>query len=341
MKVLVTAVGGDFGQALVKSLRVSPEKYFVWGTDAKSAGIGSKFVDAFAILPRADKPEAYLKALNNLCCRNKIKVVVPASELEIKTIAKASPDLRLPCGTIILSQTYKWISMYGDKLRCMEKLAGQISLPAFSDGKNSRALQKMIKKTGFPVVVKPRFSSGSRAIYIAHNREDLNFFLKKVPQPIVQEYLSDRLGEYSVGAFVSGNMKEFICFKRTLGSVGCTWFAEVVQDSQVLAFSKKLARLTHLSGAANFQVRKTAKGIGLLEINPRFSSLVAARALCGFYDLDWSIKQRLGLKVKQKKGTYLSLRFQRFFHEMIDFGNGFKSHFSFNAKGKMVCHEND
>jgi carbamoyl-phosphate synthase large subunit len=336
MKILITAVGGDLGQSMIKALRIGEERYQIFGSDIQSGGLGINFVDHFIVVPKASRLRIYLKAINQICLKHRIKCIIPASEIEIQTLGKAYPSGCLPCGTKIVSQSYSWSSIYGDKFSCMKNLKDKIYLPDFCDGSNLSELRKLIRRIGYPVVVKPRISSGSRFIQIAHNQKELTWYLQETEQPIVQEYLDEKIGEYSIGAFVFGKIRKFICFKRTLGSVGCSWYAEISQDKQILKFADELANIIQLEGSANFQVRKTSAGIGLLEINPRFSSLIAARAACKFFDLEWSIQQHLGNKIKAKKIIYPKIRFQRFFHEMIDTGKGFKCLVSFNRRGKMV-----
>jgi hypothetical protein len=73
------------------------------------------------------------------------------------------------------------------------------------------------------------------------------------------------------------------------------------------------------------QVRRSPAGIRLLEINGRFSSLVAFRALCGFRDVEWSLAHALGHVPEPPVGPYRALRFRRFFHELVDDGDGYEA----------------
>jgi hypothetical protein len=80
----------------------------------------------------------------------------------------------------------------------------------------------------------------------------------------------------------------------------------------------------HESDYAVF-VWKSSDGVQLLEINPRFSSLVAARAICGCKDLEWSLKLALKLKNLERVQNYKEIRFRRYLHELVDFGDGFEA----------------
>lgn len=321
LRILITAAGGDLGQAVIKALKLSPSAYEFWGSDLHEQSAASIFVDRYVRVPRASDPH-YRAAVNKLCSRYKIQAVIPCSEAEI--LALAQEGSRLESGSALVCQSRFWLETYGDKLRCMQSLQGKARIAPFADGADAQAVAKLVKNCGFPLVVKPRRSSGSRAVQIAQNHRQLKKFLARTAEPLVQQFLDEHGGEFSACVFRSKSFETVIAFRRELGpaGLGCSWSAEVSNDPEVLAYSKKLARETGLRGSANFQMRKTSKGIRLLEINPRFSSLVHARAACGFQDADWSVKQALGLPFK-KPAEYKFLRYQRFFSEALDFGRGF------------------
>jgi carbamoyl-phosphate synthase large subunit len=319
MKVLVTAVGGDLGQGLVKALRLSTDPIQVLGCDSDTTGVGSAFVDSYHVVPLAKNVAEYVEALDTLCRQLNIDAVIPGCEPEIAVLSR----LNLPSETPIVCQKHQWVDQYGDKFRCMQSLSNTVELAPFADGNDRDAVQNVVSKTGFPVVIKARSSSGSRTLRIARNMRELEAFIAQVPSSVVQAYLDDTGGEFSVGMFACDNFTTFISYRRELGPVGCTWFAETSDDAEVLDYARRVANATHLKGSANLQVRKTSRGVRLLEINPRFSSLVAARAACEFRDVEWSIRLTLGLKLTLPVVSYRHIRFRRYFHEMIDFGDGF------------------
>ena len=108
-----------------------------------------------------------------------------------------------------------------------------------------------------------------------------------------------------------------------MGPGGASWFAESSEDKDAHSYVKKIGEAIGLRGSANVQFRRSKDGLRLLEINPRFSSLVAARAICGFTDLEWSIKVALGMEIYQQDRVYKHIRFRRYAHELVDFGEGY------------------
>lgn len=322
--VLVTGVGGDLGQAVVKALRLSTRPMVCHGCDMDGSGVGSAFVDSFHVVPRADDM-TYVEVLDHLCSSLAVHAVVPASEPEIQALSVLGTPQRLPCGVPIVCQQASWIEAYGDKLACMKALCSKIELAPFVDGIDRLAVAKLVEQVGFPLVVKSRRSSGSRSLRLANNHADLDAALATTHLPLVQAFIDASRGEFSVGVFVCDDFSSAIAFERDLGPGGCSWFAETSTDESVLEYAKKIARSSCLTGSANIQVRKTSEGVRLLEINPRFSSLVAARAACGFRDVEWSLELALGRTPDRADPQFKHIRFRRFFHEVVDFGDGFRT----------------
>lgn len=322
IQVWVTGVSGDLGQAVVKALRLSHRKFLIHGSDVNDEGAGIAFVDAFHILPKADD-SGYIDCLNFYCEYHDISVVIPASEPEIYSLSKLGSVPQLPCGTKILCQPNSWIETYGDKLRCMQELLGHIDIAPFADGYDQDKTQELISSVGFPLILKERKSSGSKGVLKVSNSKDLDQALRNMSSPLVQGYIDDSFGEYSVGVFATKDLIRCFSFKRRLGPGGCSWFAEFSDDADVLEYALKIARFTNVRGAVNIQVRKSSLGVKLLEINPRISSLIAARAVSGFRDLEWCLDLILGYSSYEKPPKIRPVRYQRIITELVDFGTGF------------------
>jgi carbamoyl-phosphate synthase large subunit len=320
-RVLVTAVGADLGQALVKALRVGQEDFEISGCDADASGVGQAFVSRFHVVPPASDAAGYVGAVDDLCRRHQTDVIVPASEAEISVLAQVGQ--RLPSGTVVVCQPSHWLQVFGDKLGCMRALEGHMRLAAFADGSDQKAVAAMVERIGFPLVVKVRHSSGSRGVTTVRTVDELATNIAEGPPSVLQEFIDDHEGEFSVGIFACDDFTEVLAFRRELGYGGCSWFAETSQDKAVTDYAEEFAKVSGLRGSANVQLRKSAGDVRLLEVNPRFSSLVGARALCGFRDAEWSIQAALGRPISPPPQSYRKMRFRRYLHELVDFGSGY------------------
>jgi carbamoyl-phosphate synthase large subunit len=321
IRVLVTALGGDLGQALVKALRVGETDFEISGCDMDDSGVGEAFVSHFYAVPAASDAAVYVGAVDDLCRRHETDVIVPASEAEISVLAQVGQ--RLPGGTVVVCQPWQWLRVFCDKLVCMRALESHLHLAAFADGSDREAVAGLVRRVGFPLVVKARRSSGSRGVTMVRTADELAARIAEGPSSVVQEFIDDHEGEFSVGVFACDDFTEVLAFRRELGWGGASWFAETSGDKAVTDYAREFAKASGLRGSANIQLRKSSGGVRLLEVNPRFSSLVAARALCGFRDAEWSIQAALVRPVSLPSQNYRKMRFRRFLHELVDFGSGY------------------
>lgn len=341
LRVLVTAISGDLGQAIAKALRLSTMPIYIFGCDINTDSIGKVFVDSYHTVPLAGNATEYVKKIEEMVNEFSIDAIIPSSEAEISVLSKLKTNARFTKKTSIICQDYDWLEAYGDKLKCMQNLQDKVAVASFCDGQDRSSVEKFVRDNGYPIIIKSRKSSGSKSLRVVKNREQFKFYLKEIESPLLQVYLNGDAEEFSIGCFSCEKFSTVIAFRRTFGSVpGISWVAQVSDDSDVLAYAKKIVKVTKLKGSANIQVRKTNKGVFLLEINPRFSSLAAARAICGFNDVGWSLDLALGIPLKPPNDKFKHIKFCRFLNEMIDFGSGFRTISRWNPKIKNESFNN-
>jgi carbamoyl-phosphate synthase large subunit len=319
LRILVTGVDGDSGQGLVKALRMSRSPMEIHGCDASGRGIGATFVRSLHIVPPATAGAAYLERLDRICRKYRFDALVPSTPVEIDAL-RGEP---LPSGVPVISLSPSYRETYDDKLWCYRALEGAVPLAPFADGADRPAVRRLVQHEGYPVIVKRRRGRGGESFSLVTREEELEPAIEKMPDPVVQAFLDDQGGEFTVGVFSADGLVSSIPFRRRLGRTGSSWFAETVEDPEVEAYAEEIARASSLRGSANVQVRKSADGVRLLEVNARFSSLSPARAFAGFRDVEWSIELALGRVPSIPREGYRSIKFHRFVHEMIDDGAGY------------------
>ena len=142
--------------------------------------------------------------------------------------------------------------------------------------------------------MKPRFSSGSRLIFIINSNVEAQFFSNKFPDCVFQELLQPFEKEITCGLFrsKSGQIRS-IQFERLLVG-GLTGWARVTKNKDVEKLLIIIANGFDLNGSINVQLRLTDKGPMIFEINPRFSSTTYMRHRLGFSDVNWVIKEYFG-----------------------------------------------
>ena len=291
----------------------------IHGCDVSGRGVGGTFVKSLHVVPPASAEAAYVERLDRICRKHRFDAVVPSTPVEIDAL-RGEP---LPSGVPVISLSPSYRETYDDKLWCYRALEGAVPLAAYADGADREAVRRLIQHAGYPVIVKRRRGRGGESFHIVSREEELEPALDKTMDPVVQAFLDDDGGEFTVGVFAADGHVTAIMFRRRLGRTGSSWFAQTVDDLEVTAYAEAVARASALRGSANVQVRKSAAGVRLLEVNARFSSLAPARAYAGFRDVEWSVGLALGRKPEVPRNGYRSIKFHRFVHEMVDEGAGY------------------
>jgi carbamoyl-phosphate synthase large subunit len=319
----VTGVDGDSGQGLVKALRMSRMPMEIHGCDASARGVGATFVSSLYVVPPASEGAVYVDQLDRICRRHHIHALIPSTPSEIDALCGLGLPPVLPSGVPVICLPALYRNIYDDKLLCYRALEGAVPLAPYADGSDSEAVRSLVDRFGFPLVVKRRRGRGGDSFHLVRQMDELAPALQKTQDPVVQKFLDDAGGEFTAGVFSADETVTAIAFRRRLGRTGSSWYAETADDAEVRAYAEAIARASGLRGSANIQVRRTAEGVRLLEVNARFSSLSLARAYAGFRDVEWSVSLGLGGKPDVPRNGYRSIRFQRFVHEMVDDGGGY------------------
>jgi predicted ATP-grasp superfamily ATP-dependent carboligase len=234
----------------------------------------SRFVTHTADKSDEARLDAMLQALKKL----KADVVFPVDQATIRLVAAyrdefesvaALPPIVTPDVFDIASD--KWLLT--DFLR-----KGNIPYPAtilfrpveFKSGDHFEGLS-------YPVLVKPRDSSGGRGIVFFTNKVELTQFLRNQENSadfIIQEFIPG----YDLGCSVLCRNGEILAYTIQRGIVPAKKRfhtpagIEFIHQEQVIDSVEKLMRVLNWSGVANIDFRydETDKQVKILEINPRY-----------------------------------------------------------------------
>ncbi len=311
MKILVTGVAGDIGIGIGRILRDCDFVEKLIGCDIHAEHMGNHIFDACTIVPRASSPD-YLEALQALRVKVGFDAVVVTSEPELRFFSsragKSSPG-HLP---LVMANQASMETGF-DKLKTAEFVAG-LGQPAPWTG--SVAVGDPVS---YPCVLKSRFGAGSQGVYIVRDSKLSDAYRTLFPDYIWQEYMPDDDNEYTCGVYgcADGEVRTII-FRRRLVS-GVTGYAELVQDEAIESLCVSVAKALNLRGSINIQLRLSARGPMIFEINPRFSSTVVFRHKMGFTDLLWSLQEQiLGVKTSYKLLHPVGTKIYRAFDEVIN-----------------------
>ncbi len=293
LTALVTGAGAPLGVSIVKAFRQSVLNPRILATDADPLSVGLFRADAGYVLPRIDQDEGlYLRRLENICLQEEVDLVCFGSEIEMSHVAPHVDELERNARAKVILNQPRLLQCFMDKWETIRLLReNDLPVPDTVIATDPDAVRSFLALHTFPLVLKPRRSAGSKNLVVLRGREELDFFSRYVPDPVLQEYLFPDDEEYTVGVYKStrsGYVGQIV-LKRRLGA-GLTYKAEVVFDKEIETVCRRLVESFDLWGPINVQLRKTSAGVRIFEVNPRFSSSAVMRAGFGFNEAELCLR---------------------------------------------------
>lgn len=286
--VLVTGCGGDIGQSIAKILNSIKYIHKVIGTDLHEDHAGKFLVDKHLIVPRVDA-QNYFATIGEIIRLNKIDIWISASEPEIRYFTDNEKSIKKYKSKLIIASRLSRIVGF-DKFKTFEFLKDN-NFPFPKTFLLERNSKMALKKS----IIKSRNGSGSKDIFICNQESDFNYYKKKYKNFICQEFI-ESTKEITCCIYKNNSVIKTILIDRKLTS-GYTGYGRVVHDKKIESYLNLLAKRIKLKGSINIQLRVDKDGVPVIfEINPRFSSTVLFRHLCGFKDLQWSLEDKVKIK---------------------------------------------
>jgi carbamoyl-phosphate synthase large subunit len=286
-RILITGIGGDIAQSVATLVRAARPAARLIGSDVHQQHAGRLFVDECVVLPAADDP-GYTAALHGTLARQEIDLLMPVTEPEIGVMAAVLGD---SSAVVWVSPGPHVVAAGRDKYATVKALAA-LGLPV----PWTRAVDEGLP-LAYPCILKPRFGSGSRGVFEINNETEAVCLAQKYPGAVFQERLEPSTGEVTCAVYRTrdGRVATLQLLRRLAG--GLTGWAQVIRDDAVEQMCATIAQGLNLMGSMNVQLRITAAGPRVFEINPRFSSTALMRHLMGFTDVVWTLDELDGLAV--------------------------------------------
>lgn len=278
LTTIVTGAGGAAGVAVIRELMARGVD--VVAADADESAVGLALAGSRATLPRGDDP-----ALVERVCELAVQRCAGAL---ISTVTEEMAQLGPGADQLAAAGLRTWLAPPEAIEDCRDKWRFAELLRTAAVAAPRTGLGSADGIPG-PWIVKPRFGRGSRCVVIADTREDLQWALRRVPEPIVQTRLGGR--EFTVDCLIDrdGALAGAVPRWRLETRAGISTKGLTFEDAAVLAGVRKLVTVAGLQGAANIQGFAGDDGaISFVEVNPRFSgalslSLAAGADLVGEY----------------------------------------------------------
>jgi carbamoyl-phosphate synthase large subunit len=232
-------------------------------TDVNQLAPALYHADRRALVPRIDDP-GYIPALQDLVALHDVRLVVPLTDLDHLQLARARDAL---AGAVVLVPEEPTIQRCSDKYLAHEFFAasGIGSPPTWLPGELPGDIR-------YPVLVKARKGFGSRHIYRAADREQLDFFLDYTTADSMVQ--AQCLGvEFSVDVFCDLDGRCLNAIPRTMieSKGGESIKGMTIKDPELVEFGRAVSEALRIIGPANVQCFREPDGeLQVTDVNPRF-----------------------------------------------------------------------
>lgn len=311
INILATGCGGDLGASVGRICKSSNLIGKVIGCNNHDRHFSKYIYDKYFVVDNFNT-ENYKLQIDKIVKAEDIDLIIPLSEIELRMISDRNV-IDEYSGIPYLSANKKSLEVGFDKLKTIEFLKDiGVSFP------KTIIFSELKDELSYPYIIKSRSGYGSKSIFKITSETEKNKYLKDFPDFIAQEYIDVDDQEYTCGLFSSSDGKNIrsITMHRNLYE-GTTSYGSVRKIELIKNLLHKIAEGLQLNGSINVQLRLTAKGPLVFEINPRFSSTVRFRHLMGYMDLIWSIEDLFNKKISDYKDVNDNTHFYRDSNEVI------------------------
>jgi carbamoyl-phosphate synthase large subunit len=296
INVLVTGSGSLYGLAILQSLLKSQLPCRLVCCDSDSLTVGLHLVDTAYLVPPASAKKIWLDKMIDICSRERIAAVFIGSSHEVPLFADYQDQITEATGAKIFVHPYSVIKKCLDKWQTILflKQHGFHYPRTLRWPEDSIKLGQFLKQVSLPVVAKPRFGAGSEGVAVLSERQQIRYFLADKKQYLLQEYLPDTDGEFTVGICVGakGNVLSSVALRRTLRD-GMTMAALSDRYGDICAYCERVAVSLGAYGPLNIQLRLRQQKPYIFEMNPRFSSSTGMRIALGVNEPELLLKSEI------------------------------------------------
>lgn len=277
MRILITAIGSMSAECAIKHLKSAG--YFIVGCDIypKEWHYETKLCDKFYRAPLATHEEEYIHFLLSLCKINKLKYLIPLTDLEIDVINK-SKYLFEQQGITLCMQKSEILDIVRNKLKLYQTFYEDKNVPSL----RTSLLSEMPSDFPLPCIAKPYNGRSSEGL-IRNATEKQITTIENKEIYIVQEQIAgeiftvDYVRNAKTGNDVAIPRKELL---RTKNGAGLT--VQIVSNPSLIKLSSYIGNKLNINGCINMEFILNDGKYYLIDINPRFSAGIAFTTCSGY-----------------------------------------------------------
>jgi len=311
LTVLRTAAGSPVAPFVIRSLKKVPDVRVV-AVDSDPLSCGFAFADRHHVVPPVDSGE-FVETLVEICRQESVDILLPDRDEELAILA-AARDRFLAVKTRVVVSAPDVIRECTDRYRTF-RLFRRLGVPTPETWLPEEGVPTPSRRV--PLIVKPRSGSGGGRVWKIESRADLEYTLKRVASPIVQEFVEGR--EYTIDTLsdLNGKFLYSSIRQRLATDAGISVKGRTVVAPRISEWVRRLLEGLPLVGPGCVRGIAGRDGIKFTEVNARLAGGVALSIVAGAPILTDLLRLARGGRARGPSGYRDNLLMLRFWGDVF------------------------
>lgn len=293
INVLFTSAGRR-----VELMRAWRRAYHALGLDGNLVALDAdplapalREVDCPYLVPRLDTPD-FIPALLDICRRERVDLVFPLIDPDIPVLARRRPEIEA-AGARVAVISPEAAATTADKWKTDQffRELGLATPRSWLPGQLDAA------RAAFPLFIKPRRGSAAQDAFRVHDARELDFYLGRVPNPIIQECLPGPEITNDVVCDLDGELLAVVSRRRIEVRWGEVAKGVTVHNPAIITACAEIARALPAAGPITVQCIMKDGVPHFTEINARFGGGAPLGIAAGVDSPRWLLARAAGVDV--------------------------------------------
>jgi len=262
----------------------------IFGTDIDPLAAASNFVDSFHIVPPSWHKD-FIPSVQSICKENEINLIFPLNDNDLIPLSLGKSLIEQNNRIVVVSKSAS-INMTIDKWKTYEFFKNfSINTP-----KTWKPNEK--NKSDFPLLIKPRNGSAGKNVFRINNKEELEFYIKRIEDPIIQEYINGDEITTDIICDFKGSLIGIVSRERIEVRWGEVAKGKTIIDKNIINDCKKMVSNMDIVGPITAQCILKDNNIFFIEINARYGGGAPLGFAAGVKSPHWYLSIASGIELK-------------------------------------------
>ena len=261
----------------------------IFGTDIDPLAAAANFVDSFHIVPLS-RDKDFIPSIQSICKENEINLIFPLNDNDLVPLSLGKSLLEKNDRIVVVSKSES-INMTIDKWKTYEFFKNiRIKTP-----KTWNPNEK--NKSDFPLLVKPRYGSAGKNVFKIYNKDELNFYIQRIKDPIIQEFIDGPEITTDVVCDFKGSIIGIVNRERIEVRWGEVSKGKTIFDKNIIKNCEKIVENLDIIGPITVQCILEDNDPYFIEINARYGGGTPLGFAAGVKSPHWYLSIASGIEL--------------------------------------------